>query len=192
MLGPRITGFVLLVVAVLLGVQGPASQAETTSQPTSNETVVIVKAGDASQRQRVAEAVGRFETHRLPLPDVQIWFHDDEAGCDGHLGLFRQSTAPWTIDICSDLEFVVTHELAHAFIELTFDDVDRAAYVEAQDLPTWNDRAVEWRRRGVEDAAFVIQQNLTAKPWYGQLSEEWERRAAAYEMATGLRSPLRS
>ena len=116
-------------------------------------------------------------------------FYDDQRGCHGHQGLFQQSFTPWRLLICSNLRFVPTHELAHAWEAANLADDDRVRYVDARGLTTWADPAAAWSDRGVEDVAFVIQQNLTAtNP--RMTSTTWIERAAAYELITGRPSPL--
>ncbi|MEM7272729.1 MAG: hypothetical protein AAF547_06590 [Actinomycetota bacterium] len=176
--------FALLVLSIVILV---------TALPVEHaEPHISVDSTDPEHRQRVAEAVSRFEAHGLVLPALRVSFFTDETACRGYFGLFQASTSPWSVRVCSDLDFVVTHELAHAYLALHLNDADRAAYLAAYDLPTWNGREVEWRQRGFEDAAFVLQQNLMMPPrdadgW----SAEWERRAEAYELLTGRPSPLR-
>ena len=57
---------------------------------------------------------------------------------------------------------------------------------------TWSDHSVPWAQRGVEDAAFVVQQNLRAVAPTALASATWADRIAAFELLTGMPSPLRS
>lgn len=148
--------------------------------------VITSQPDDRIHRTRVDEAVRRFERAGLSLPDVAVEFSDD--GCLGNLGLFDRNTTPWRVHVCSDLEFVLTHELAHAWAAANLTDDDREAWVELRGLPAWNDPDLHWRERGTEDAAFVLQQVLmTERP--RPMSPVWQERSAAYEQLTG-RTPL--
>ena len=90
--------------------------------------------------------------------------------------------------ICSDLQFVPTHELAQAWTAANLSDADRAGLFEARGLSNWNDPDAAWEDRGAEQAAFMIQQNLTAtNP--SLASATWIDRIEAYELVTGQRSP---
>jgi hypothetical protein len=138
----------------------------------------------------IRDAVDKFTAAGLDLPAVQIMFSDDDRACNGHLGLFESSQQPWRITICSDLAFVPVHELAHAWIKSNINEPTRHRYLQIRNKTGWNSPELDWNERGVEDAAFVIQQNLMAN-FTGELNEEWNSRATAYEFLTGTTSPLR-
>lgn len=184
-----------VVVALPAAAPGPAQHhdhgiAETVERPAVSLRPAVDVVG-ASHEQIVAvdEALDRFRNAGLQLPDVEIVFHDDQAACKGHDGLFQAQHTPWRILVCSDLAFVLTHELAHAWEAATLDDVDRERYVELRRLSTWNSADADWDERGVEDAAFMIQQNLMAER-VDVDSERWVVRTAAYEALTGRQSPV--
>ena len=151
---------------------------------------VSVIGASGEQQVAVDDAVARFRSVGLRLPAVEIRFHADKAECDGHLGLFQRGFTPWRVLVCSDLAFVLTHELAHAWEAANLDDDERERYVEARGMPTWDDHDADWNERGIEDAAFIVQQNLTAKD-PNLDSPAWKERTAAYELLTGSSSPLR-
>jgi hypothetical protein len=187
--------------AVLAGapivVSGPdaASLAPTTVQPSTPSAVArpVIDVAGASPSDATAldEALARFRDQGLLLPDLEVRFSTDEADCHGHPGVFESGTSPWRVSICSDLKFVLTHELAHAWTEANLDDGDRDAYVVARGLPAWRGDDLEWGDRAVEDAAFMIQQNLMAGSVRAD-SPAWIERMEAYEQLTGRASPLRA
>ena len=156
----------------------------------NDSPVVQVFGADDIEHRRVDEALGRFAVNGLALPDLDVHFFDDEAACKGHQGLFQQRYEPWRVVICGDLEFVVTHEFAHAWEAANVDDAGRAHYVEHRGLPTWDGGEFEWLERGVEDVAFTIQQILMATANRPLTSSTWVERAAAYELITGRPCPL--
>lgn len=164
---------------------------ETSAVSVSSAPAVLSVDLDEDEQARLDEALALFRHNGLALPDLEVRFFDDKDGCKGHFGLFQQRYSPWRISICSDLPFVLTHELAHAWEAANLDDEDRRRYLELRALTSWNDRDVPWRDRGSEDAAFVIQQNLTAtrRP---PSSEEWQSRVERYELLTRRPSPLRT
>lgn len=152
----------------------------------------ITWSGDAADGQeRVDRALERFRAAGLRLPSVEIVFHADTGPCRGHDGLFRAGFDPWLLLVCSEAEFVLTHELAHAWEAANLDDVDRDAYLAHRGLGAWWGSDLEWEERGVEDAAFMLQQNLMMRPARPD-SDRWIERSAAYEELTGLPSPVRS
>lgn len=164
-------------------------QTDRTVTSVSLHPTVVVNGASAEEQGRVDDALARFGAAGLLLPDLEVVFADDVAECGGHDGLFRDRVTPWQVLVCSDLAFVVTHELAHAWEAANLDDDDRAHYTERRGLTTWNSPDVGWGERGVEDMAFMLQQNLMA----GGVSPSWDRwseRTDAYAWATGRPSPV--
>lgn len=149
--------------------------------------VVMVTAADA-QASAVVQALARFRTAGLALPALEIRHHDDEAPCYGHKGYFDPSSTPWHVDVCSDLAFVVTHELAHAWIEAHLDQAARSAVVAATGAAAWNTTAVGWNDRAVEQAAFVMQQILMVDG-RREVTGTWADRAELYVLITGQPVP---
>ena len=155
-------------------------------RPPTHEVIAASTAHDAI----VGEALDRFAAAGLDLPSLRIVFDDDERACQGHRGMFDPAQQPWRVTICSDLPFVPVHELAHAWIESNVDEPTRERYLQVRNKAGWSSSRLDWNERGVEDAAFVIQQNLTSNRT-GELDDEWNSRATAYELLTGTTSPLR-
>jgi len=150
---------------------------------------MTLRNADADERVRVEEAAARFRRAGLRLPDVEIVFEDDPAPCHGHDGLFQQQFTPWRLSICNAAEYVVTHELAHAWEAANLDDADRQAYVASRGLAAWDSPELSWRERGIEDVAIIVQQNLMAG-MVDVTSPRWTERTEAYRQLTGMRSPL--
>ncbi len=130
-----------------------------------------------------------FTAAGLTLPQLKISFTSEVRNCRGRLGLFNPTPDVWTITICSDLAFVIVHEMAHAWIHDNVDERQRLIYTKWQGKASWANSSHDWNDRGMEDAAFVIQQNLMIRPTPG--SDEWQRRINAYEFLTGCVSPAR-
>jgi hypothetical protein len=146
--------------------------------------------GTPSQDAALAEARLAFSQAGLRLPAVEVTFSDDEGECHDHVGYFEASTEPWQISICSEFDFVVSHELAHAWLRASLTAEDRERYVSHRELESWNSPSVEWRNRGSEDTAFIIQQNVMPRTSQPALEGEWKERVQAYELPTGRASPL--
>ncbi len=158
-------------------------------RPTADPVVTITIGATPARTTVLKEALDQFGTAGLLLPDLEVRFYDQADECRGHLGLFQPQYSPPRVLVCSELGFVVPHEIAHAWDEANLDDEDRARYVAAEGLETWDDPNSDREQKGVEDAAFIIQQNLMAtNPPLS--SPTWERRTVAYERLTGLVSPL--
>jgi hypothetical protein len=91
--------------------------------------------------------------------------------------------------VCSDLPFVLTHELAHAWAAANLTNAARARYTAARGFANWADHDAPWDERATEDAAFIVQQNLMMRS-VDLESPAWIERVEAYELLTGTRSPL--
>ena len=150
---------------------------------------ITVDGGSFEQQLHLKEAIDAFDEAGLELPDVQVRFSKDEADCHGHLGNFEPGQTPWRISVCSDLEFVASHELAHAWERARATDEDRAEFMRVRGHDNWNDSTAGWSDRGAEDAAFVIQQGLMSWPLPARLSDEMVSRLDAFEILTGVPSP---
>ena len=181
------TSSLSVAVVVSLGIASQAPDGTAVVEP-----MVTVDGADVEQRARLDDALARFDSAGLRLADFEIIFSDDESVCAGHLGGFRDRDDTPHVSVCSDLEFVVLHELAHVWIDANLDEVARDEYVRARGVAAWSDHSVPWAQRGVEDAAFVVQQNLRDVAPSSLASATWADRIAAFELLTGVPSPLRS
>jgi len=108
--------------------------------------------------------------------------------CDGHYGLYHHSESAPEVTICTELDFVYEHELAHAWAAFWTSDERRSRFMEICATSAWNDPSADWGDRGVEQAAFVIQQTL-ALPLPTIQGREFENRVAAFEALTGMGDP---
>lgn len=147
--------------------------------------IQVVGSATQAQSDRLDEALAAFEQAGLDLPETTVRFHPGDDPCGGNLGRFApRSRGPHEVRVCSDLAFVVAHELAHAWVHENVDDEAKAAYLALRGLAVWNDRNVPWNERGTEDAAFVIQQVLTIDPVTPD-TREWRDRYVAFEALIG-------
>jgi hypothetical protein len=179
---------IIIAIASLTQLAGGVNPGEQES-PSISPTFQVHGAG-TEEATRFEDAVALFTHNGLNLPDLDVYFLNDDTECGGHHGLFQTGFTPWRVLICSDLAFVLPHELAHAWEVANLSADGRIQYLEARGLTNWNDHNAAWGDRGVEDAAFIIQQNLTADQ-VSMKSSTWQERATAFELLTGLTSPLR-
>ena len=96
------------------------------------------------------------------LPDLNVYFYDDLSDRAGHYRLFQQSVTPAKASICSELDFLMRHGLAHAFNAADLDEQSKANYAKARGFANRNDPDADWHERRVEDAAFVMRPNRTS------------------------------
>jgi hypothetical protein len=179
------------VVARVVLVAETDSVVTTAPALEATPAVTIGTEANAAELEWLDQSVELFIVNGLDLPALEVFFFDDEVECGGHHGTYRRNTTPAQIRICSDKPFVLPHELAHAWEAENVSDEMRETYVTDRELSTWSDHGYEWNERGVEDAAFVVQQNLTKKN-VRTTSSTWQGRMAAYELLTGQPSPLRT
>jgi hypothetical protein len=154
------------------------------------EANLTIEGGTVTDRVRMRLAILRFRDAGLELPSLQIVFRvsaDEE--CHGALGYFSSSKDVWRISICSEIESVYEHELAHAWERANLTDDQRRRYTAFRSLSTWSEKGYAWNERGVEDAAFVIQQGLAGLPLPPALGVEARSRLEGYEMLTGQTAP---
>lgn len=127
-----------------------------------NPAIEVV--GSPEQRTIVDERARQFAIYGMQLPDLRVRFHDDEYGCDNHLGLFDFTQDPWTIEICSDMPWVVPHELGHAWERANLNLDRREAYMAHRGLTVWQDSDLSPAEQGIEDIAFTIQKAIQQGP----------------------------
>lgn len=180
---------VATTLVALFGLVGEPLAPPTETVEVSLSPDVSVSNATPMQLTRLKEALARFRSAGMLLPDLEIEFHDSSGPCRGHLGLFQPGTAQWRIEMCTTLDFVYEHELAHAWERANLDDATRRRFMEHRGLEVWNDRTRKWADRGTERAAFAIQQGLAGLPLPSALSAETHARLAEFSILTGRPAP---
>ncbi len=140
------TGLVLAPPTAGAGPTGPASDL---SHLTTEQARVVVW------------AEGRFAEAGLELPTIPYRFHDHEDGCDGQRGIYRIRTG--MVEMCTTLEKVMLHEMAHAWAEANMTARDKAEFVARRGLPTWGSRKFPWEERGTEHVAEILAWGLVSE-----------------------------
>jgi hypothetical protein len=177
-----------VVIAGILTAAIAVSGASTL--PWARQSERTAGGGIGTDRARANLALRRFEEAGLDVPSLLIVFRDpSEEECHGALGYFAPSSDVWQISICSKVDFVYEHELAHAWERANLTDAQRRRYMAFRGLPTWSDTDFDRNRRGVEDVAFVIQQGIAGLPLPPVLGGEAKSRLKAYELLTGHTAP---
>ncbi len=170
-------------------IDGGPSPERPPAVPVSLTPTVTVRNGSQIQLDRLDLAIDRFTAAGLPLPELHVEFVAAEDSCGGTLSLFDTNTTPWRISICSSLDFVYEHELAHAWERAALTNQTREAFMQMRGHSVWRGTEVPWNERGVEGVAFVIQQGLEGKPLPPVLSTEIVRRLEAFELLTNSPAP---
>lgn len=164
-------------------------QTEVPEAGTSLYPELTIDGGSSEQRTRLALAVSRFRDAGLELPALRIAFSSDDEACRGNYGLYEHDPLVPRITLCSESEFVYEHELAHAWEAHVATDERRQAFMNVRGYEVWSSGDVPWNDRGIEGAAFIIQQTIGGLALPSLLNEEFKNRSAAFEALTGTRDP---
>lgn len=116
----------------------------------------------AEQELLVADGLEMFEAAGLTLPRVDFVFHDDTSECSMRRGLYHLSSH--TVEMCTMNPETLVHELAHAWGESNLTDVVKATFMQHRGLTVWNDKALAWEERGIEQAAAVVTWGVGSGP----------------------------
>jgi hypothetical protein len=179
----------LLAPLSALALMIPLAVIDAAHQPAVAQAAatVSIDGGSAEHRRTVLDAIDRFERSGLNMPDLQITIHQDRSGCDGKQGLFRRSGQVGVIDLCYQGEFLVLHELGHAWERFNLDDADRDDFMQSTGAPAWRSADIVWRSRGAERAANAIANGLLSVPL--ETAEYHTGWFAEFEALTGVVSP---
>ena len=143
--------------------------------------------GDA--RQTVALAVKRFSAAGLELPPLTIFIHHGNAECKEARGLYGRDGDAQRVDICTDDERIIIHELAHAWEQHQVDDEHRNSLLEAWDLEFWQNLDIPHHKRGIEIAANVMAIGLMFRPLSDTEANLRSETLDRFEALTGMQSP---
>lgn len=189
----------LLVFGVLLALGTASGSAAVEGRPptvegratAAQQAMLTVHGASDAQIERLEDALRRFAAADLALPRLAVIFHDDQAPCRDHRGVFLSHPDPREIHICSErLEWVYEHELAHAWIAHNLSAQQRQAFMDLASYETWSDTSHPWNERGIEGAAVVIQQGISGLPLPPVLSDKTKRlHVDGYQLLVGNPSP---
>jgi hypothetical protein len=132
-------------------------------------------------------AVGRFEMAGLKPSAVEIAFHGDALGCEGHMGWAQSGR----VDVCTVLANEMSrrnllHEMSHIWLDQNLGIGTRNAFLRERGLPSWNSSRDPWELRGYEQGAEIMAWALGDRILSPQIPDnEPKRLAAAYELMTG-------
>jgi hypothetical protein len=152
---------------------------------------VVVFSEDHAQRRLAEWAVARFERAGLDPPTVEIHFHRDLSGCDGHLGYARDGR----VDVCTVLENEMArrnllHEMGHIWIDQNVSLALRQRFLELRGLQTWNAATADWGHRGYEQGAEIISWALGNRILTAQIPDnDPEQLEAGFQLLTAIETP---
>lgn len=141
--------------STVVTIDGPASDGpdERSASPVQKPVTI---AGNPQQVVAATRAISRFRDAGLPLPPLDIAFHEHRSGCRGHQGVFRMVDGLGEIEICGTTRQLLLHELAHAWEAAHMSDQTRDAVMTYWNVDNWNDHDQSAGARGAEKVANAI------------------------------------
>jgi hypothetical protein len=118
----------------------------------------------------VAWAYDRYAAAGLTLPAVEVVAHPTTDPCLGRAGAHTVVDGRSVIHLCRRLErplaeFLLLHELGHAWDAAALPPARRAAFLAVRGLEEWrNDDPERWDERGAEHAAEILVWGLMDRP----------------------------
>ena len=181
----RIATFLcLLVAASILGGQHPAPAREP----------LVIHGADTAQERAIDWSIRRYREAGLAgLPDLEVYLHRSQDACNGGIGLYHGGR----IDLCTEdssepyqRKFAL-HEMAHAWTEANVDTAVLERFMDIRGIAAWNDRSLDWKERGTEQAAEILTWGLGEGQISPLLPEATDAPTLArlYELLTG-REPI--
>lgn len=158
----------VMVFAVVGGTRaGTVSTEAPVDLAPAGEPRHSLEAIDAPQADAISWALALFEKADLDLPVIEFVGHDDRDACHGRDGAARRTDEGARISLCAReigpvQEWVILHEIAHAWDYHNLDDERRAAFLELRGLEAWRDGV--WHERGAENAAEIMVWGLIDRP----------------------------
>lgn len=156
--------YIRTLLGVLLGVSIVAS-----STAAGAEAQFSFEGLSPQQQVLVDEAVGLYAEAGLELPQVRFTATDDTSECEGRAGIARRKKGHTQIVLCTTEagpadEWLIIHELAHAWDYHNLTDDTKTAFSELRGTTSWLGRDVEWHERGGEHAAEIMVWALIDRP----------------------------
>jgi hypothetical protein len=185
---PLLATVAVAILAVTI-LQGPAPVATPPAAAASelHEDAHGIYGADPELTAVVEAAIDRFNTTGLALPPLRIYTYRTTDGCQSNSGLFNGDGSATRIDLCTRGNYLILHELAHAWEHHTLSDTTRQAFLDRTGLGGWNDSNLDWEDRGIEAAAQVIAWGLLDTPITN--AEAFGEELQQFKLLTGINSP---
>ena len=123
---------IIILTIVVLGLMGTQIAGVTDLAAASGPTPpVTIHDADGETATLIERAVARYEEAGFELPNLEFFVHTDEdrASCDGYMGLWHRGGRADRIDVCVAVEWLILHEIAHAWDSHVVDDTTRTAFM---------------------------------------------------------------
>lgn len=181
------------ILAVALATQAFAAPAlrAWAPEPVTVQEGIRTFGGEQERVRLVAWAAGRFEIAGLEAPEVDVHFHQDTAGCAGHLGLELGGRVDHCVPHVSEIaRDVLLHEMGHAWIDEYVATPLRERFTELRGLTEWNTTGVPFEAKAYEHGAEIMAWGLGTRWFAPEIPdrEPWQLREA-FELLTGVEAP---
>ena len=185
-----------ILVPALAGLSFATSVAfdRPSPEPVAVRASVTVYGADREQVRLARWATGRFERARLDVPEVEIHFHRDSAGCGGHMGYAEGGR----VDVCTVLMNEMArrnllHEMSHVWVDENVSQTVRERFLELRGLRAWNASTDPWDQRGYEQGAEIMAWGLGTRILTAQIPDnDPQQLAAGFELLSGFAVPAPS
>ena len=180
-----------LLIAAVLGAWWLRSAGATATVSIGPD--VEVTGATPEQLAMARWAIGRFEIAGLEPPAVEIDFHADASGCDGHFGYAKSGQ----VDVCTVLVNEMArrnllHEMSHVWIDQNVSRSARERFLEFRGLRSWNASVDPWEERGYEQGAEIMAWALGDRILTAQVPDNDPMQlGAGFEILTGVETPVR-
>jgi hypothetical protein len=145
---------IVLFVCVLLSGHALAGE-----HPEAVNRPLVIFGADAEHARQISWAFARFEAAGLhDLPPLEVHLHASRDECKGWLGSYRAGRIQLCTMDSSDpyAKKFALHEMAHAWTEANVDLAIETRFMRLRGVDAWNDPNLEWKSRGIEQAAEII------------------------------------
>jgi len=102
----------------------------------------------------IESALDKFDAAGWPLDNLEIRTGGED-GCGGNAGVRYLEEGYDVVEICTQAEWTLLHELGHVWAAMYLDDDQRAEWVAMRGLDSWRD-ADKWEDRGTEQLADIV------------------------------------
>lgn len=157
----------LAALIALGGLGFDTSEVATATAPRPQAAVFTYDSFTARHHELVDWALALFDQANLDLPSVHFVASAGYEPCRGGSGIARHDDRASEITLCGErigpaYDWLVLHELAHAFERHGLDDARREAFLALRGMTAWREGG--WHDRGAEHAAEIIAWGLIDRP----------------------------
>jgi hypothetical protein len=167
-----------LLIAAILG--GWLLRSEQATDTVAIRPTIEVTGATPQQLSLARWAVGRFEMAGLEPPALEIAFHGDPSGCQGHMGWARSGR----VDVCTVLANEMSrrnllHEMSHIWLDQNVGARTRDRFLDLRGLRSWNSSWDPWQLRGFEQGAELMAWTLGNRVLSAQIPDNAPSQVAA-------------